>query len=158
LASFDGHILQAKNNLVFLLAVNRVNNKNWDWQVTIAYYIGVHIVNAHIIGTTNMHYRAHHEVKNSLFNDPSIPEDIYLAYARLEGLSRRARYLISENTNDHSQSDFFTYDVHFAKSIKNLDKIIHHFTPLCHLTPGNPEVKCPCLNSKTPLSVFKVET
>jgi hypothetical protein len=156
-ASFDGHSLQAKNNLDFLLAVNRVNNTNWDWQVTIAYYIGVHMVNAHIVGTTNMHYRAHHEVKNVLFNDPSIPQDIYLAYARLEGLSRRARYLISENKNNHNQGDFFTYDIHFAKSIKSLDKIIDYFTPLCQLKPGNPEVKCPSLNSKTPMTVFRVE-
>lgn len=93
MASFDSHILQAKNNLDFLLAINLINNINWDWQVTIAYYVGVHIVNAHIIGTSNMHYRAHHEVKNELYNDAEIPEDIYLAYAKLEGLSRRARYL-----------------------------------------------------------------
>ena len=107
MASFDSHILQAKNNLDFLLAINLINNINWDWQVTIAYYVGVHIVNAHIIGTSNMHYRAHHEVKNVLYNDSSIPEDIYLAYAKLEGLSRRARYLISEDSNNHSQSWFW---------------------------------------------------
>ena len=156
MASFDSHILQAKNNLDFLLAINLINNINWDWQVTIAYYVGVHIVNAHIIGTSNMHYRAHHEVKNVLYNDSSIPEDIYLAYAKLEGLSRRARYLISEDSNNHSQNDFFTYDIHFAKAIKNIDKIINYFTPLCHLKFGNPGIKCPSLNHKTPLSVFKV--
>lgn len=106
-----------------------------------------------------MHYRAHNEVKNALFTDSSpskIPEEIYLAYAKLEGLSRRARYLISENPNNYNQNAFFTYDIHFAKAVKNIDKIIHYFTHLCQLKLGTPSVKCPELNNNIPLLVFKV--
>ena len=152
MASYQSHIDQANKNLEFLGEINSTNSTNWDWQITIAFYTAVHIVNAHLAKSANLHYRTHEDVKNAInpYNSLSlckIPEPIYLAYTKLEGLSRRARYLCHDDYKNNSPSEFFTYDKHFAKAIKNLDIVLDFFKNLHNLTLSKPIVKCIELNN-----------
>ena len=48
MASFQEHIAQANRNLDFLEQANQSLNTFWDWQVTAAFYVCVHLVNAHL--------------------------------------------------------------------------------------------------------------
>lgn len=130
MANFDEHIDQAKSNLDFLQSVNSFANGNWSWQVTVAFYVGVHLVNAHIAKIENQHYRSHEKVNDALnpFNNlsTSFGENEYTAYMILQNLSRRARYLCHHDGdkvggNEKAQ---FTYDVHFTRAIHQLDIIM----------------------------------
>jgi len=160
LATFDDHISQANRNLEFLSSINLSHNSYWDWQVTVCYYVNVHIVNAHLANVANLHYRTHEDVKNAVnpFNALAIgkiPEDVYLAYAKLEGLSRRSRYLCHESKRE--DGTFLTYDKHFAKAIKLLDSILSYFAAEYSVDFGSPVVDCLDISSRTPLKIFKVK-
>ena len=161
MATFNNHIEQAKRNLAFLQEVNSTNTKNWDWQITIAFYSAVHTVNAHLATVGNLHYRTHADVKNALNPHNStalckIPEEVYLAYTKLEGLSRRVRYLCHDQPSNHSSDQFLTYDKHFAKAIKNLDILLDFFNRLYNLNIGSIGIKCLELNNNTPLKIFSI--
>lgn len=161
MASFTNHTDQAKRNLSFLVAINRNHSEYWDWQVTVTFYVNVHVINAHLAQAADLHYRTHEDVKNAInpFNTTSlvkIPEEIYLAYAKLEGLSRRSRYLCHDDPKNKEQGYYLTYDKHFAKAIKQLDKILHYFGQRYSIDFGSPQVACIDLSGKTPLNVFKV--
>ncbi len=56
------------------------------------------------------------------FSVAKLPEDEYLAYTKLQMLSRRARYLMSEQ-----RQTGFTNEKHFVKAITHLDKLISYF-------------------------------
>lgn len=163
MASFEEHIHQAKNNLSFLVETNIRNSSNWAWQVTISFYVAVHTINAHIAKMANLHYRTHEDVKNAInphnpLSVTKIPENVYLSYAKLQGLSRRARYLCHEDYEKKETRAFFTYDRHFAKAIKNLDKLLDYFQQEYSINWGNMEVGCMDLSKKDTLLVFKVRT
>ncbi len=160
MGSYINHISQAQKNITFLKEVNSLPKPNWDWQVTISFYSAVHFVNAYLAEKGDLHYRTHEDVKNALnTHNPMalyrIPENIYVAYVKLEGLSRRARYLCHEDFTNRATTEFFTYDKHFAKAIKNLDVIVNYFSTLYKLNITDLEVKCVDLE-KTPLVKFKV--
>ncbi len=162
MASFDTHINQAKKNLEFLLETNSRNSTNWDWQVTLCYYVAVHIVNAHLAKAADLHYRTHEDVKNAInpyapVSPTRIPEHIYLAYVKLEGLSRRARYLCHEENKNQGIGEFFTFDKHFARAIKHLDIILDHFKKEYNIHYCLLNVSCPELTNKIPLKIFKIQ-
>jgi hypothetical protein len=127
-ASFQEHIEQAKHNLAFLEQINKHSNSYWDWQVTVSFYIGVHLINSHIYQKSTFSYRSHEQVNQAInpFNiSPSkLDEKSYLAYAKLQGLARRSRYLCNEEHSNKSQNAHFTYDKHFSRAIRNLDLLI----------------------------------
>lgn len=132
MASFDEHISQAKKNLDFLDKVNSNCVDFWDWQVTICFYVAVHLANAHIAKKSNSHYRTHSEVKEALnpekiLSITKFKEEEFISYVKLMNLSRRARYLCHDSTTNHSINGHFTYDVHFAKALKNLNKLLLFF-------------------------------
>lgn len=111
MATFDEHIQQAKRNLSFLHKVNTGIGQCWDWQVTISFYTAVHLVNAHIASRSNHHYRSHELVNNainpySLTSLSKLPEEEYLAYIKLQNLSRRARYLCHDDPKNRSEGGF----------------------------------------------------
>jgi len=160
-ASFQNHIVQAKRNLSFLVSINSSHNEYWDWQVTVTFYVNVHVINAHLAQAADLHYRTHEDVKNAInpYNNSSlvrIPEEIYLAYVKLEGLSRRSRYLCHDDPKNRDQGYHPTYDKHFAKAIKQLDKILKFFGEKYSVEFGTPVVTCLELTAKTPLMIFKV--
>ena len=130
MADFLAHIKQAKRNLSTLNQLNLNAIDNWDWQVTIAYYVGVHLMNAHIAKKGNLHYKTHEKVKNALFDDLSpckIPEEIYTSYVKLENLSRRARYLCHEDKKGDANHAFFTFDKHLKKALIQLNQLMLFF-------------------------------
>jgi len=158
LASFEEHIAQANKNLTVLSEINSKITDTWDWQVTVGYYVSVHVANAHIAKVSNLHYRTHEDVKNVLnpFNTLSIckiPEDIYLSYTKIESLSRRARYLCHQN-QQNPQIGHFTHDKHFAKSIRHLDKFLDYFKTLHSITFSSCSIKCVELSPNDHLKIF----
>ncbi|MEJ0105203.1 MAG: hypothetical protein WDO19_22760 [Bacteroidota bacterium] len=161
MASFDEHINQAKSNLLFLTETNSKNNSFWDWQVTTAFYVAVHIVNAHLAHIGNLHYRTHEDVKNAInpYNPLAlgkIDETIYLCYAKLEGLSRRSRYLCHDDPANRGTNVHLTYDRHFAKAIRNLDKLLNFFNLNYNLKYTKPKISCSELSKSENFKVFEV--
>lgn len=161
MASYEAHLNQAKKNLAFLISTNSSNSTHWDWQVTMCFYVAVHVANAHLAKIADLHYRTHNDVKNALSPTPlsltQLPEDIYLSYAKLEGLSRRSRYLCSDSPSSDNEIAFFTYDKHFAKAIKHLDKFLNYFKSIYGIDYGYLPVKCPDLDHKSPLFIFSLK-
>ncbi len=128
MAAFEEHIRQAKSNLLFLLSVNNSTPQFWDWQVTICFYAGVHIINAHTARKADMHFKTHDAVKSAInpegaFTQTKVPENIYTAYVMLQGLSRLARYLCNEG-GDHNGPAFFAKEKHFKRALHCLDQLI----------------------------------
>lgn len=159
MASFSEHIQQTKSNLSFLEETNAKNQQFWDWQVTVCFYVAVHTVNAHLAQCANLHYRTHEDVKNAInpFNQLAmckVPNDVYLCYAKLEGLSRRSRYLCHDDKTNTSTVSHFTYDRHFAKAIKNLDKLLDYFNTLYSLGLTKIKIACLDLSAKDQLKLF----
>lgn len=138
MAQFDDHIQQARKNLAFLSSINQTVPDCLDWQVTVAFYSALHLVNAHL-ARHGMSYRKHVDVKDALNPEKSLsvtklPEDIYVSYITLQSLSRRARYLVEEkDSNLRSNQAFYIYDKHLSKAIKHLNKLIVHFSELYKL-------------------------
>lgn len=133
---FNSHFTQAKKNLKFLSEISVAYPKGyWDWKVTVAFYAALHLVNGHINKTTNNSYRTHKETNQALnpYNKLSlskIPEEECLRYEKLHNLSRRSRYLCSEKVQNRiaeTQKSYNTYDKHFAKCMRHLDKLMHFF-------------------------------
>lgn len=166
MASFEEHITQAKRNLTFLTETNSKMQTYWDWQVTTAFYVAVHLVNAHLAKAANIHYKTHEAVKNeinplSLSSNPAcmVDQNAYLAYTKLEGLSRRSRYLCHQDKNVTTEDDIAhtTSEKHFAKAIKNLDKLLLYFMAKYSITiDPPPTVICTELQKQSLLSVFKI--
>jgi hypothetical protein len=127
-AKFSEHINQAKSNLNFLKSI--LNSKEyWDWKVTVSFYIAVHLINAHLANKANLHYRSHDKVDKALnpyspISVTKLSENNYLAYTKLQGLSRRSRYLVHDKPGNKSEDNHFTHEKHFIRAIKNLDKVL----------------------------------
>lgn len=131
MGTFTEHINQAKQNLSFLSSVNENINNRWDWQVTVCFYSAVHLINAHIVSKTSKNYLTHGQVAEVInpyatLSLGSIDENTYVSYTKLHQLSRRSRYLLSENYDKtiDVQTACLTYDKHFKKAIHHLDVII----------------------------------
>lgn len=134
--SFGAHLSQAKSNLAFLEHVNLTVPEQWDWQVTICFYTAVHLANAYLSDKEHQHYQTHGKRDLALnpFNGAAKhawPEDEYLAYEDLSGLSRRSRYLCSDGDDrgDYNvkKRAFLTESKHLLDALINLDLIMTHF-------------------------------
>lgn len=141
MADFKDHVAQAGDNLRFLSKLNVIPHQ-WDWKVTVGFYVAVHLVNAHLAKVGNLHFRQHKQVEDaisphSILVAARLPEAVYVAYRTLKNLSRRARYLCSDNPTDVSQNTFVTQEKHLAKALRNLDVLMlwfgeqhsYHFLP-----------------------------
>ncbi|NOS85215.1 MAG: hypothetical protein HOP31_08760 [Ignavibacteria bacterium] len=154
MADFTEHVNQSNHNLLFLEKINGFDNC-YDWQVTTAFYIAVHFVNAHIASQINHHYRSHVDVDNCLnpFNGNSkckLSEEVYLSYKKLLMLSKRSRYLCNDKIKTTETRAFFTYDKHLLKAIKNLDNLIHFLNQKYpgKLIKSRIKMRCPGLVQK----------
>ena len=146
----EDHFQQACRNLNFLERINKDPNPSYDWQVTVSFYIAVHLINAHL-AKFDMHYRSHEDVSNAInpYHDLSpskLPEDIYLTYKKLQGLSRRSRYLVHEESSNKSAACHITYDKHFIRAIKKVDILLDYFIQTDKL--AIPEITMVCLGLK----------
>ncbi|MCL4482116.1 MAG: hypothetical protein M1445_05795 [Bacteroidetes bacterium] len=129
MASFADHISQSRKNLSFLQDISNLSVQYWDWDVTVCYYVAVHLVNSHIASVSDLHYRKHEEVSNALnpyinLSLTKVTETVYLAYTQLQNLSRRSRYLISENMGNRSADANITYDKHFKRALVHLETLL----------------------------------
>ena len=161
MASYDEPIAQAKSNITFLENINKTCDSFWDWQTTVCFYIGVHLINSHLAAKDNLHYRSHEKVSHAVnpYNSKStcaLPEPVYVAFTNLQLLSRRSRYLISDNANDKSETAHFTSEKYFARAVRYLDVLMQFMIlsygckfPTCNLN-------CDKLKSDT-LANFKVK-
>ena len=135
----------------------------WDWQITISFYSAVHLINAHLAASGNLHYRTHVEVKNAInpYNASAqcpVPPDVYLSYVKLENLSRRGRYLCHDDPANQATTGHFTYDKHFAKALKHLDVVLNYFKTTYNITFPTLAVQCPVLSNANHLKVFSLSS
>lgn len=147
MASFDNHVSQARRNLLFLQTINEKSDF-FDWQVTACFYVAVHLINAHIAKTANLHYKTHEETKNAisphnLISICRIEEEAYTHYVSLEKLSRRARYLCDDSGRNDQDKAHLTHDKHVAKALKRLDVVIDFFQKKHQIDLPQTKVTCP---------------
>lgn len=159
MADFNEHVNQANKNISFLQEIDSLSDC-WDWKVTVSFYSAVHIINAHL-AKFDLHYRSHHDTEDALnpFNLLSatkIDEEEYVAYKSLNNLSRRSRYLCSENKSNKSVSKHITFDKHFSKSIKKLDKLLIYFSKKYKLDIPSVEITCFELKESDNLRYFSL--
>lgn len=127
MSSYSDHIAQAKNNLTFLESVNTQFPKVYDWQVTIAFYAALHLVNGHVKKTMGVYHTTHKDLAQMIspqarIKSPAqLSEDAFVAYEALFILSRRARYLYSVK---QQKKPSFTYHKHLAKAIRHLNTVM----------------------------------
>lgn len=144
---FDAHIRQAKSNLQFLSNISTNINDCYDWQVTVCFYVGVHLINAHL-SQFEQQYRTHENVKfainpRTVTSLMKIPEDEYVAYIALEKLSRKARYLVNiKDGKLSSNSVGIIYEKHFAKALRHLDKLLTYFSDIYKVNIIKCNIKC----------------
>jgi hypothetical protein len=132
MAQFGDYIKQAKSNLEFLDKVNRHAGRHYDWQVTVCFYVGVHLINAYLVNERGISFNSHVDTFEAVnpVNELSLirlSEQNYLAYRKLYNLSRRARYIFTDEEKLKGQDDkiaYLTYEKHLERSIKNLDKLL----------------------------------
>jgi hypothetical protein len=129
--------------------------------VTFCFYTAVHVINAHLAKKANLHYRTHEDVKNAI--NPTIavpicavPDAIYLSYLKLENLSRRARYLCTDDKKGDQEIAYLTYDKHFAKATRHLDNILDHFAGLYAIQFYQPILMCQQYSGSEKFKVLKV--
>jgi hypothetical protein len=133
MADFSSHLAQVKSNLDFLKKINTHCNEYIDWQVTTCFYVGVHVINAFLANEANVHFGSHERVKDAISpNSPitatRLDESTYLAYVKLRNLSRRSRYLCSDERPDKEvERTFKIYEQHYRKSFSQLDKLMSFF-------------------------------
>jgi hypothetical protein len=156
MASIEEHTYQVKRNLDFVGVID--NSGYWDWQVTVCFYTAVHLVNAHL-SKFDLHYQTHSDVRSALnpyvlSSVTKVPEDIYTACENLSRLSRRSRYLISDKPNNDPRKGHLTYDKHFAKAIRHLDKLITYFDCKYSLAIEPRKVVCQEIKSNELLQYF----
>jgi hypothetical protein len=82
------HIRQATRNSQFLSAFDLRTTQHADWAITVAFYIAVHLVEAHFAGS-RMHFRRHEDRNREV--SVQLPA-IETAYTLLYKESRKARY------------------------------------------------------------------
>jgi len=132
LANFNSHLSQAKRNLKFLGEID--TGKSVDWKVTVAFYTALHLINAHVAISANLHYITHRDL--DLFLNPNnkmslckVDDDTFVNYKTLLNLSRRSRYLLNDGTPHlDSESEHLTFEKHYKKALKNLNHIMEFMT------------------------------
>jgi hypothetical protein len=72
-----------------------------------------------------------------------LEKDIYLAYDKLNILSRRSRYLVNlESTDNDNELAYMTYDKHFKRAVKLLDKILIFFSAEYSIELDTTKIHC----------------
>ena len=129
MSRYQAHLRQANSNLDFLGKVNALDPQRFDWQVTIAFYSALHLINAHLCDY-GAHYRSHHDVKDAINpvrgRESALSKQAYADYQKLFRLSRRARYLIDEQSPDETRVAH-TSEKHFAQAVRRLDALLAYF-------------------------------
>jgi hypothetical protein len=133
LASFEEHIRQCEKNIAFYNFINSTNDDYSDWKVTVLFYVVVHLVNAHLAKTCNLHFQSHEEVKNALNPEnklslAKLSEDSFYSYRQIQILSRKSRYLLDLKNGNETASHIKEKDV--KDSLKHCNSLIGYFNKL----------------------------
>ncbi|MEC7754531.1 hypothetical protein [Roseivirga sp. UBA1976] len=162
MSKYDDHIAQATNNLEFLVEVNAMGNNRMDWQVTIAFYTSLHLINVHVLATTGKFYQKHIDVHFAInphkHGDGQLPIEIYRSYMKLFRLSRRSRYLCSDDPKATPTMNNISHHIkpsHLAKAFRNLDKVLDFFVTKHNLKIDPSEVECDALGNSESMKFFK---
>jgi hypothetical protein len=147
--AYKDHLCQSARNLKFLESVNSLATQFYDWEVTTCYYVAVHLINAHLSLYT-LQLRRHYDVTTVLktrHNEASIPRYAYCAYAKLQALSRRSRYLVDEhNANRPSIKAFSILDIHLSSALKQLHVLMSFFKERYGVQFEKIKIKYPNIN------------
>lgn len=134
MGTFKEHIQQSQNNIRFLSKISTGLDDCWDWQVTVCFYSALHLINAHVVNKFYANYLSHSKVDEiinpyNFLSLAKLDKKIYISYIKLFQLSRRSRYLLSENFKKGEklkvQIASATLSKHFKKAIFHLDIIIN---------------------------------
>lgn len=162
MSKYREHIAQAKRNLDFLLEVNNLGTSRMDWQVTIAFYTSLHLINAHVLDKTGKFYQKHVDVHFAInpYNEGTgmLPLEIYRCYMKLFRLSRRSRYLCTDDPKASPTMNNIAHHIkpsHLAKAYRNLDKLLDFFVGNGHLTIDQAEIFCDALGDSESMNFFK---
>ena len=159
MAAQADHFTQAQRNLQFLGSINNHQNEYTDWQVTVCFYVAVHLANGHL-SQFGLQYRTHSDVNFALnpyypFSVSKLPEAVFNAYISLYKLSRRSRYLVNPQNPADSQAHF-TNSKHLAKATRHLDFVLQHFAETYRLHFSPVHILCPDLKPSDNLHFFSV--
>lgn len=138
MASFEDHIAHSKKNFSFLKSISENDKDCFDWQVTVCFYIAVHLINAHLVKTCGSSFFSHKNTMNAIspdskFVNARFPEDQFSSYRALMNLSRRSRYLCNNSDNpmdDGAETVFLTKSKELSKALYHLDVVIQHLEKL----------------------------
>lgn len=163
MATFEQHLQQAKNNLIFLKEIND-KSKFFDWQVTTCFYTAVHLINAHLAKCADLHYKTHEETKIAINPDNplsmcKIEEGVFDKYVSLEKLSRRARYLCNDTGAPDDHRPFLTFEKHVSTAMSRLNTIMTYFNTTYGTAFTPIPITCPKVKAELPktLAFFTVE-
>lgn len=150
MGTFNEHIQQAKNNINFLSEISTNIQNCWDWQVTVCFYSALHLINSHIVKKTNSNYLTHSRVEGIInpFNQLSVArldENTYTSYIKLFQLSRRSRYLLSENFKKAGKIDVQNASMTYSKHLK---KAVHHLEVIINFVKSEYQISFPKVNLK----------
>lgn len=132
MASYEEHFSRAISDLQTLKSCNHNKHIPSHWQVTMAYYIAVQLVDAHF-AKSNYHPENHDKRKLNFspycLTVSHRADDItYADYVFLENLSRRARYMCNDNGTPSPEKAVPTRDKQLTKAFRLLDTIMKFMT------------------------------
>lgn len=163
MALFEAHISKVQHNLSVLQKINSIQG-TLDWQITVCYYTAVHLIDGYLAREANLHFQKHTDVDLAInpmntLSLQKLPSEIYLHYEKLSNLSRRARYLCSDNPSERqkqSGTEFLVNDKHLRKAIINLDGLISYFINLYKLEFPRIKLHCKEFSMDTQLGYFLI--
>lgn len=149
---YQDYINQSKRNISFLIFISESSDKYWDWEVTVSFYIGVHLINAHLCKSISTVYRTHENVDSAINPNKNsvslgkVSEEIYLAYKNLSNLSRISRYLSASSDTSLPMSK--TKSKHLFRAIESLDTLMVFIADKYGVEFEKQEINCDLLDKK----------
>jgi hypothetical protein len=137
MADFNRHLLRVQENVEFLKQIRTLQPRNWDWEVTVCYYVAVHLVNAHL-AKSNLHPITHDETKKiinpqGVFDNQRLPEKVYEEFMFLTNQSRVSRYMYHPRHKDPLQASVINKNK-LKLSEESTNILIAYFNGLYALT------------------------
>lgn len=150
MADFNIHVEQSKHNLLIFRNLNTKVRNSTDWQITACFYTALHLINAYLSKEAGLHYHTHKDVDDAINpNNPLSPvrleNDIYRNYFKLSNLSRKSRYLCSEDSSkrkNHITDYYQVKERDLKKAIIYLNSILVFFGNKYKVEFGRYELVC----------------
>lgn len=122
----EDHLDKAIHNEAVIITLLELDNKPYDWLVTISFYSALHYVNAFLALKGDLHPTDHHSTLQFLnpkgTHNLGFDETCYNYYKGLQNRSRQARYMVYSSVDRKSTHKFISYK-RFEESKNFLEKI-----------------------------------